>query len=121
VRKELRQRYARKPGMQSRDVAPDRIVQPQPPLFPQLHDRSGGEALGVGRDPEAVARRQSLARGKFGMAEGLFQNHVGVEGDGHYAAGLGVVAHLEFEPARDVIDGGVQPLRHAAHVRPPRR
>ena len=60
-------------------------------------------------DPEPVARRQFLAAVEIGVAEGVFGDHLAAMGDRDDAAGLLRRAKLEFDPAADVIDRGLQP------------
>ena len=47
--------------MQPVDEAADLVVEPQAAFLDEAQDAGGGEALGMGGDAEAVARRQGLA------------------------------------------------------------
>jgi hypothetical protein len=112
VRKQLGKRHPPQRRMQPLDVPPDRVVQPQPAFLAQLHHGGRGKALRMRSDPEAVSGRKAHALRQVGVAEGRFQNDLALVGSGHRAARLFVVAQLELEPAREVVQRGVHPLRH---------
>ena len=82
----------------------DRIIELELALLAQLHDAGGREALRVRRDTEAMARRQALAFVQVGVAKRLVEHDAAAVGDGDHAAGLLGHPHLEFEPARDVVE-----------------
>src|SRR3954452_5388275 len=104
VRKQLRDRHARDRRMQTIDVVAGRIVELELPLLTQLHDARGGEALGMRRDAEAVSRGERFAAVEIGMTEGVFEHDLVTTRDRDDAAWLLRGLHLEFEPARDVVE-----------------
>ena len=50
------------------------------PLAAQAHDAGRGEALGMGGDAEAVARRHRLPGAEIGQAEGVLEDEPGLAG-----------------------------------------
>ena len=98
--------------MQALHILPDRIVQPQLTLLPQLHDSGRGETLGMRSDPEAVARGELFAGGEIGVAEREFRDDLAAIRDRDDAAGPLRGPHLEFDPVADVADRGLQPWFH---------
>ena len=101
--------------MQALHILPDRIVQPQLALLPQLHDSGRGETLGMRSDPEAVARGQLFAGGEIGLAERIFGDHLAAMGNGDDAARPLRGAQLEFDPAAQISERGLHPWFHVRH------
>ena len=112
VRQQLRERHLGDGRMQAVNKPPCRIVELEPARFAQFHDRGGGEALRMRSDAKAVTRGQCRAGAEIGDAERLFQDHVALGGDRDDATGRLGLAHLKFDPSRDVVERGRQPLLH---------
>src|SRR5258708_27625085 len=102
--------------MQTLDILSDRIVQPQFTPFAELHDSGRGEALGMRCDAKAVACGELFARGEVGMAECGFGDDLATMRDCDDAAGVLRRPQLEFDPAANVSDGGLDPWLHVRHL-----
>src|SRR6516162_10014732 len=113
MRKQLADPRRRDLRMQTPDVLPDGVVQAKPALFAKLHDARRGEALRMGGDTETVPWRHRLAAGKVGETEGLLEDDTGFVSNGDHTAWLLRVTQLVFEPLRDVVERGLQPVIHA--------
>ena len=86
------------------------------PRFAKLHDPCGSEALRMRGHPETVPRRQRRLAEDVGVAEAPFEDDpVFVDNRNHAARLLGF-AHLVFEPLRDVVESGLQPVVHVLHL-----
>src|SRR6516164_2456723 len=59
-----------------------------------------------------VTWRQWRAADHVGVAEGLFEDELTFVDNCNHATGLLGLAHLVFEPLRDVVEGGLQPVVH---------
>ena len=95
---------------QGRNQPAQIVVQPQPPLFHQLHAAGRGDRLGHGRDPEHAVRlhRRATAQGAFAehalvdqvLAIGGHRHHAGNSpGFGDAAQGgidIGACGHVVF-------------------------
>jgi len=117
VREQLCDGDAREVPVQPLDMATDGIVQRQAPAFAQQHDASGGEGFGVRGDAEAVARGQRFGARQVGGSKSLFQNDATLMGDGDGAAREFRLPHLEFDPARNVVERGLEPGVHGGPIR----
>src|SRR5205085_11920841 len=102
------------------DMPADRVVEMQMPGLAQLHDAGGGEAFRMRGDAEAVARRQRLASVEIGGAEGLFKDDLALVADRDDTTRLLGFPHLEFQPARDVVERRRQPFGHRVAASPNR-
>jgi hypothetical protein len=71
----------------------------------------------MGRDPEAVARRQLFAGGEIGNAERMFGDDLTAMRDRDDAAGPLRRLNLKLEPIADVADRGLLPGFHVRHSR----
>ena len=99
-------------GCRPSTKSPGRVVELELALLAQLHDAGGGEALRMRGDAEAVARRERFAGVEIGGAEGALQHDLAAMRDRDDAARLLRGLHLEFEPARDVVERGGEPAVH---------
>ncbi len=61
-----------------------------------------------------MARRQLFAGIEIGGAERAFEHDLVAMGDRDDAAGLLGSLHLEFDPARDVVERGFEPAVHGS-------
>ena len=63
-----------------------------------------------------MTRRQRHAADNVGIAEGPFEDYPAFVDNRDHAARLLGLAHLVFEPLRDVVEGGLQPAVHVLHL-----
>jgi hypothetical protein len=117
MREQLRYGRARERRMQPADVARDAVFEPQLPLLAQLHDARGSEALRMRGDAKQMPRPERRSLHGIGVPEGRLENDLVPVRDRHRAARLLVQPHLELEPARQVIDRWLQPVRHRQRKR----
>ena len=95
-------------------VRADLVVQTQRAALAQLHDSRGRERLGVRGDTNAMARRQRRAGGQVGAAESRLEDDLSPVRHRDHAARLLEQAHLEFDPARQVVQRRRKPVGHRA-------
>ncbi len=114
VRQHLCDRRLGNARMQAADMLADGIVEPELALLAQLHDAGCGEALGMGGDPEEMARGELLAGVEIGETEGMLGDDLAAMDEGDDEAGLLDGRQLEFDPGADVVDRGSQPRVHCA-------
>src|SRR6516225_6355091 len=94
------------------DILANGIVEPELAQLAQLHHSCCRETLGMRRYPKAMTRREALALGEIGIPERLLEDELALVRNCHHAARLLRHAHLEFEPARDVLERWSQPFLH---------
>lgn len=80
------------------------VVEAEAAGLHQLHDRDGGEGLGVAGHTEQVVGGERLAGGLVGVAVGLGEHELVAEAHGHLGAGNLLHLHLGGEPAAQVRD-----------------
>ena len=106
VREKLRDGRARDRRMQAVDIIAGRIVELELALLAQLHDAGGGEAFGMRGDAEAMARGQLFAGREIGVPNARSNTTLPRCAIATMQPGCCEALHLEFEPARDVVECG---------------
>jgi hypothetical protein len=104
-------------GLEASDVGAGVVVELQPALLAQLHDRRRREALRVRGDPVPMPRRQRLAGIEISVAERSLPRQLALPCHRHGAAGLLGDAHLIAEPVGDVGESGREPVGSVGHAR----
>src|SRR5271166_371016 len=116
VREKLRDRGLRDRGMEALDVLPDAVVESELTRFAELHDPGGSEALRMRGHAKPVTRRQRRAADDVGIAEGPFEDGPAFVDNRNHTTRLLGLAHLVFEPLRDVDESRLKPFIHVLHL-----
>ena len=72
--------------LELRDPVRHRIIEPEPPLLPEHHDRGRGDGLGLRCDAENVVALERPAGLIVGHAEGLVVHHLAIAGHQRHRA-----------------------------------
>src|SRR4029079_15915514 len=88
MRKQLYDALGGDVSVQAADIFSDGVIELQSALLAQLQCAGGGERLGMGGDPKAVARRELLAGVDIGKTERVFGNDLAAMTDRDDDAGL---------------------------------
>jgi hypothetical protein len=103
------------------DELPRHVVKLELCLLAKLQDFCCSEAPRVRGDAKAVAGGKRLASRQIGGAERMFKHDRSPMRDGDDSAWLLRHAHLEFDPARDVIERAAKPPIHRYDLSSARR